>query len=69
MIFEDEEDCSQSLETLQRYKKSGYEVYTYCLMGNKVHLLIEYRGIMNRPFVLKKVTTALLKAIMLLLFL
>jgi putative transposase len=40
-IFEDEEDCAQFIEALQRYKeKSGYEVYAYCLMGNHVHLLM-----------------------------
>ncbi|WP_373665554.1 transposase [Sporomusa silvacetica] len=41
-IFENEEDCLQFLEALQRYKeKSGYEVYGYCLMGNHVHLLMK----------------------------
>jgi len=41
-IFEDEEDCTQFLEALQRYKeKSGYEIYAYCLMGNHVHLLMK----------------------------
>jgi hypothetical protein len=62
MIFEDEEDCFQSLETLQRYKKSGYEVYTYCLMGNKVHLLIEYRGIMNRSLCPQKSNNGVAKS-------
>jgi putative transposase len=41
-IFEDEEDCGQFLEALQRYKeKSDYQVYAYCLMGNHVHLLLK----------------------------
>ena len=41
-IFEDEEDCDQFLQTLQRYKeKSRYKVYAYCLMGNHVHLLLK----------------------------
>ena len=41
-IFEDEEDCAQFLQTLQRYKeKSRYQVYAYCLMGNHVHLLLK----------------------------
>ena len=41
-IFEDEEDCAQFLEALQRYKeKSNYQVYAYCLMGNHVHLLVK----------------------------
>lgn len=41
-VFEDEEDCAQFLQTLQRYKeKSGYQIYAYCLMGNHVHLLLK----------------------------
>ena len=41
-IFEDEEDCAQFLEALKRYKeKSGYEIYSYCLMGNHVHILMK----------------------------
>lgn len=41
-IFEDEEDCAQFLEALQRYEeKSDYQVYAYCLMGNHVHLLLK----------------------------
>jgi len=41
-IFEDEEDYSNLIQTLERYKeKSGYEIYAYCLMGNHVHLLIK----------------------------
>jgi REP element-mobilizing transposase RayT len=41
-IFEDEEDCLQYLNTIQRYKeKCGYQVYAYCLMGNHVHLLLK----------------------------
>jgi putative transposase len=41
-VFEDEEDCIQFLEALQRYKeKSKYEIYAYCLMGNHVHLLLK----------------------------
>ncbi|MDR3544030.1 MAG: transposase [Desulfosporosinus sp.] len=41
-IFEDDEDYSRFLQTLQNYKeKSGYEIYAYCLMGNHVHLLLK----------------------------
>ncbi|WP_377887511.1 transposase [Alkalihalobacillus sp. R86527] len=41
-IFEDEEDKGQFLLTLARYKKkSGIELYAYCLMDNHVHLLVK----------------------------
>jgi putative transposase len=41
-IFEDEEDATKFLETLQRYMDiSGYKLYDYCLMGNHVHLLLK----------------------------
>jgi putative transposase len=41
-IFEDEEDRLKFLETLKRYKGiSQYELYSYCLMDNHVHLLIK----------------------------
>jgi REP element-mobilizing transposase RayT len=40
-IFEDEEDYTKFIQTIQRYKeKSGYEIYAYCLMGNHIHLLL-----------------------------
>lgn len=40
-IFEDEEDRTQFLQALRKYKdKSGYKVYAYCIMGNHVHLLL-----------------------------
>jgi len=42
IIFEDDDDYSRFLQTLQNYKeKSGYEIYAYCLMGNHVHLLLK----------------------------
>lgn len=41
-IFQDEEDYNRYLETLLRFKKSNnYELYSYCLMSNHVHLLIK----------------------------
>lgn len=41
-IFEDEEDRSNLLNTLERYKTiSGYQIYGYCLMSNHVHLLVQ----------------------------
>jgi putative transposase len=40
-IFEDDEDREKFLETLKRYKEiSRYEVYSYCLMSNHIHLLL-----------------------------
>jgi putative transposase len=42
VIFEDEEDASKFLQTLERFKAvSGYEIYAYCLMGNHVHILLK----------------------------
>lgn len=41
IIFEEEEDFVKFLQTIQDYKKKcGYEIYSYCLMGNHVHLLL-----------------------------
>lgn len=40
-IFEDDEDRQRFLETIRHYKTvSKYEIYSYCLMDNHVHLLI-----------------------------
>lgn len=41
-IFEDDEDYKKFLYKLKDCKKkSGYELYAYCLMNNHVHLLIK----------------------------
>lgn len=41
-IFEDDEDCYRFLKTLKRYKlELGFEIHSYCLMGNHVHLLFK----------------------------
>lgn len=41
-IFEDEEDKFKFLKTLKKYKKiSNYQIYSYCLMDNHVHLLLK----------------------------
>ena len=41
-IFEDDEDRKRFLYTLKKYKKiSGYLIYSYCLMGNHIHLLVK----------------------------
>lgn len=40
-IFEDDEDCTKFIQTLQRYKiVCGYKLYAYCLMGNNLHMLL-----------------------------
>ena len=41
-IFSVDEDDEKFMATLAKYhKKSEYEIYAYCLMGNHVHLLIK----------------------------
>lgn len=41
-IFIDDEDYEKFLAILDRYrKKTSYEIYAFCLMGNHVHLLIK----------------------------
>ncbi|TLS38639.1 transposase [Pseudalkalibacillus caeni] len=41
-IFEEDEDKRKFLETLKKYKRiSQFELYSYCLMDNHVHLLIK----------------------------
>lgn len=41
VIFEDDEDREKDLQCPEEYKAlSGYTLYTYCLMGNHLHLLI-----------------------------
>ncbi|WP_442596711.1 transposase [Neobacillus sp. D3-1R] len=40
-IFEDDEDRQKFLETLKKYKDiSQFQLYSYCLMDNHVHLLV-----------------------------
>lgn len=42
IIFADDEDCLRFLETLRQVRiTSGFSLYTYCLMGNHVHLLLK----------------------------
>jgi len=42
LIFEDDEDKSRFLETLEKYKEiSKYQLYSYCLMDNHIHLLVK----------------------------
>lgn len=41
-IFEDDEDCEKFIQTLQKYKEvCEYELYSYCLMGNHLHILLK----------------------------
>ncbi|MRG84988.1 transposase [Salinibacillus xinjiangensis] len=41
-IFEDYQDKRRFLETLSRFKEiSKYQIFSYCLMNNHVHLLIK----------------------------
>lgn len=41
-VFEDEEDYRKYIELLERYKgRYGFKLYSYVLMNNHVHLLIE----------------------------
>ncbi|MGJ9459979.1 transposase [Oceanobacillus sp. CF4.6] len=41
-IFEDDEDKSRLLKTIERFKeKDKFLVYSYCLMDNHIHLLIK----------------------------
>jgi len=41
-IFEDDVDKEKFLETINHYKSiSSYEIYSYCLMDNHIHLLIK----------------------------
>ena len=42
VIFEDYEDYSKFIETLETYKAvSGYKVFAYCLMSNHIHILLK----------------------------
>jgi REP element-mobilizing transposase RayT len=44
-IFEDDGDRKRFLMTLQRFKEiSGFEIYSYCLMDNHIHLVIMEAG-------------------------
>ncbi|MDQ0215903.1 REP element-mobilizing transposase RayT [Oikeobacillus pervagus] len=41
-IFEEDEDKRRFLETLKKYKAiCNYQIYSYCLMNNHVHLLLK----------------------------
>lgn len=43
-IFEDEEDYQKFIEILKNYQAiCEYKVFAYCLMGNHIHLLMEFK--------------------------
>lgn len=43
-IFEDEEDYQKFIEIVKLYQAtSEYKVFAYCLMGNHIHLLMEFK--------------------------
>jgi len=42
IIFEDNEDYEKFLQIIKGYREEcGYEIYTFCLMSNHIHLLIK----------------------------
>ena len=43
-IFEDEEDYQKFIEIIKNYQAiCEYKIFAYCLMGNHVHLLMEFK--------------------------
>lgn len=49
ILFEDEEDYTRFLETLRRYKEEEkFEILSYCLMENHVHLLLHVESGLDR---------------------
>ncbi len=56
-IFEEQEDYDKFLQIIKDYKSiSGYKVYSYCLMGNHVHLLMQ-EGIEPISLFMKRIAT------------
>lgn len=44
-LFKDDDDKDKFLFFVQRYQKEfGYKVYTYCLMANHGHFIIDANG-------------------------
>ena len=57
-IFSVDEDYEKFIAILAKYhKKSEYEIYAYCLMGNHVHLLIK-EGREALPHAMKRIGTS-----------
>lgn len=43
-IFEDEEDYQKFIEIIKNYQAiCEYKIFAYCLMGNHIHLLMEFK--------------------------
>ena len=56
-IFEGPADYLRFLAILSEVKKlSGFKLFTYCLMGNYVHMLIQ-EGEEALPQIVKRITT------------
>ncbi|MFI8577862.1 transposase [Rossellomorea aquimaris] len=54
-IFHDQEDRIKFLDTMQKVKtKSGLKIYSWCLMGNHVHLLLK-EGMESISVVMKRI--------------
>ena len=57
-IFMDVEDKTAYLERLEKYKEEClFQIYSYCLMSNHVHLLIR-EGEQQLPEIMKKINTS-----------
>lgn len=59
VIFAEEEDYYQYLNTIERYKKKyEFKLFAYCLMTNHVHLLIKVSDKANISRVMQSLTIA-----------
>ncbi|WP_207652571.1 transposase [Anaerovirgula multivorans] len=53
-IFEDDRDCVKFIDAIQKSKKSKFELYGHCLMGNHVHLLLR-EGIESLSLIMQRI--------------
>ena len=52
-IFKEDKGKEKYLETLLRYKKKyDFKLYSYCIMDNHAHMLIECLSIISSIFIL-----------------
>ena len=57
-IFEETEDYQKIIKTLQELKKElKFEIYTYCLMSNHVHLLLKEKNTGDISQIMKRLLT------------
>jgi len=57
-IFEETEDYQKMIKTLQVLKKElKFEIYTYCLMSNHVHLLLKEKNTGDISQIMKRLLT------------